>query len=204
MIVEPGATISIIGGGWSIGLLGKRRSRIPGRWLGVNDSYLRMSCEFGLTMDRLWLEHRFREVCETGMPFWARKAACANIEPPHFLTRFDNDHTSTAPSLVDGVLNGTNSGMCAINLALQWRPRRILLWGFDLCRSPHNGRAYWFDDYPWAKPGGATSSGKYAEWSRQYANMVALADLQGCELLNCSPASKLLGIKKINPEEVLN
>jgi hypothetical protein len=94
--------------------------------------------------------------------------------------------------------------MCALNLALQWKPRRILLWGFDLCRNPDNGRAYWFDDYPWAKPGGATTSGKYAEWSRQYANMIALADLQGTELLNCSPVSKLLGVKKINPEEVLN
>jgi hypothetical protein len=58
-----------------------------------------------------------------------------------------------------GVLNGTNSGLCGFNLAYQMRPKQILLFGFDMKRGP-NGEAHWFPDYPWAKPGGATTSGQ--------------------------------------------
>ena len=81
------------------------------------------------------------------------------------LTRVD-DHTSTTLSLEPGVLNGTHSGFCALNLAFHMRPKRLILVGMDMEKGP-NGEHHWFPPYPWA-PNGATTSGKFKVWSDQF------------------------------------
>lgn len=61
-----------------------------------------------------------------------------------------------------GVLNGTNSGLCAVNLAYQMRPKVLRLYGMDLKRGP-KGERHWYPPYPW-NPAKGTSDGTFAKW----------------------------------------
>jgi hypothetical protein len=45
-----------------------------------------------------------------------------------------------------GLRAGSNSGYQALNLAVQWGARMILLLGFDMCAD--GGRTHWFGDHP--------------------------------------------------------
>lgn len=157
-------TVTVLAGGWSA-----RRylDRLPGFVIGVNDAALKAPTHAALSMDRLWAENRWAEIQRRAIPTWLRRAPARAGEDPDWLRIFDCDHTSTTLSDEPGTLNGTHSGFCALNLAYQMRPRRIVLVGLDMSKGPR-GEAHWFPDYPWAKPGGATTSGKFAEWARQF------------------------------------
>lgn len=198
-------TVSVVAGGWSLRELGDPgRARIPGFRIGVNDSCLLAPCDVGLSMDRLWLEHRMARVEHLGKTLWARRTALANIrERPHFVRAFECDHEATEFSDKAGVFNGPNSGHCAFNLAYKMRPKRILLWGFDMNRGP-TGEAYYFDAYPWAKrPSGNTSSGNYASWAEGMSSVALQCAKQGIEVLNCSLSSAIAAFPKVDPWTML-
>ncbi len=201
------STISVIGGGHSAGSL-KNPPRGVGIVIGVNDSMWRSQCAFGVTMDRLWMENRWAEINRrvgqgTLRHIHARHAALKNIrDRPPWLHGFDNDHTSSQMSDEPGRLNGTNSGLCALNLAFQMRPERITLIGFDMNRGP-DGRAYWWQKnaaepgYPWAKPGGATTGGKYKEWAAQFAQFAQACRRERIQVINASPTSAITEFPKV-------
>lgn len=201
-------TISVLGGGWSAGLIDRRR--LPGLVIAVNDSALKAPCRIAVTMDRLWSEARIgtlRALYVHGQleEAYIRAAAGKNLilDPKRdaFVTLFENDHTSVDLAEQAGTLNGTNSGVCAINLAYQKRPGRIVLFGFDMNRSPE-GRAYWYDDYPWS-PGGATKAGKYRVWASEMALIAKACAAAGVKVFNASPTSEISAFPKIDPKEVL-
>lgn len=159
--------ISIIAGGWSVRQIDL--SKVPGTIIGVNDSAIHARCDLIVSMDRLWTEYRFPQLRELRRPTWLRRSAVQNVEKKFpWLKIFECDHESTEFTDAPDMLNGTNSGFCAFNLAYQLRPATILLFGFDMKRGP-NAEAYWFEPYPWVNNGGATSSRKYADWSKQFA-----------------------------------
>jgi hypothetical protein len=151
-------TISVVAGGWSVSQI--ELARIPGTIIAINDSAIHLPrFDIVVSMDRLWTEYRWAELRRLQRPAHIRRAAMKSMpgEKWPWLRLFDCDHTSPVFTDQVGVLNGTNSGLCGFNLAYQMRPRKILLFGFDMKRGP-NGEAHWFPDYPWAKPGGATTS----------------------------------------------
>ncbi len=194
--------VSVLAGGWSVS--GLDLSRLPGFVIAANDSGVRApKVDAVVTMDRLWMEYRWPRLCELGRPTWARPAALKNITSrPNWLKVFDCDWQSAEFSDDPAILNGTNSGGCALNLAYQLRPKRVVLFGFDMGRSPKTGRAYWHDDYPW-RPGGGTSPGKYAEWARQFGPAARAFAAAGIEVLNASPASRIAAFPKVDAQSVL-
>jgi hypothetical protein len=134
--------------------------------IGVNQSFINIDeCHCGITMDRLWFEHNFNAINESGKPFFVRPGAAKNLGPdlPKNITLFDCN-VSHEMSFEKNTINGTSSGMCALNLALKMDCAKIYLLGFDMHRQ--NG-VYWHNHYSWASQGG-TSSGKYKEWTRQF------------------------------------
>ena len=200
-------TISVLGGGWSAGLIDK--TRLPHPVIAVNDAALKAPCEIAVTMDRLWFESRFGALrtlwthgrIEAAHVRLAATKGMVLAADDDWVKVFDNDHTSVDMTDEPGRLNGTNSGVCAINLAYQMRPRRIVLFGFDMNRSP-KGDPYWFDPYPWA-PGGATKAGKYQAWAAEFDLIRRACDAAGIEVLNASPTSAITAFPKVKPEEVL-
>lgn len=195
-------TVSVVASGWS--LTDVDVTRIPGVRIGVNDSAWRIGCTWGVTMDRLFLENRIKELSaafENVGGFFYRRGIDKNVSPPSNFIPFDNNHESIEMTGNSNCLNGTNSGLCAVSLAFSLVPRRVLLWGFDMCRNPITGAAYYHDPYPWAKPGGATSNGRYAVWAMEFDRVAAQFKKRGIEVLNASPVSKITAFPKIKPEQ---
>lgn len=196
--------VSIIGGGWSVAKADL--SSAPGLVIGVNDSAIHARCNIAVSMDRLWSEHRWQQL-RVGLRIgslrqvWLRRAAAKNIDQnERDLWLFECSHKSTEFSEHQGTLNGTNSGMCAFNLAYQLRPERIWLYGFDMNRGP-KGRAYWYEPYPWSAKG-ATTSGKYKEWSKQFDDAAAKCKAAGIKVFNVSPTSAITSFEKIAPKDL--
>jgi hypothetical protein len=200
-------TISVIASGWS--LAGIDFDRIPGLRIGVNDSAWRAEAQLGVTMDRLFFEGRHNQLAHafpSSSPramYYRRGIDKGGLAPASWIG-FDCDNTSVEMSrewVPACRLNGLNSGICAINLAFRQDPERVILWGFDMCRSP-DGRAYYHEPYPWA-PTPATKPGKYAEWVPAFHSIAYQFRMAGIDLLNASPASAILGIRKVNPRDLL-
>jgi len=172
--------VTILCGGWSASRFDLQR--LPGWVLGVNDAALHARCDAVLSMDRLWTEHRWERIRDMLVPVWIRRAALKNIQGrPFWLHDFDCDHTTAELSDQPGVLNGTNSGLCALNLAYQMRPRLIRLYGMDLKRGPR-GEHHFYPDYDFKPAGKGTSDGKFAEWRADLARAVAQCRAKGIEV----------------------
>lgn len=182
------AEISILAGGWSARQFDL--ARLPGVVIGVNEGCIQARADIGLTMDRLWAEQRVRLAKEKGIQIWIRRSAMKNIGPSPKIRVFDNDHISTVMTDEHMRLNGTSSGMCALNLAYQLRPDRVYLFGFDCNRSPE-GLAYWHAPHPWAKPVGATGAARYAVWAAEFALIAPQMAMVGIEVLNMSETSAI-------------
>ena len=203
-------TITIIGSGSSA--KGIPFERLPGTKIGVNDAGLLARADIVVSMDRVWSEARWKRLQERQRDTWLRRSAVQNIaiaDAP-WLTVFDNSHIAvvmappTARSEHDApILNGTHSGMCALNLAYRMVPRVIYLVGFDHCRDPKTGAAYWHDPYEWAHPGGATPESKYITWASQYRLIAGQMGRAGIKVFNASPISRITQFTKIKIGKIL-
>lgn len=192
--------ISILGGGWSALMVD--RDHLPGMVVGVNDSGVLVArCDLIVSMDRLWAEYRWPTMLELQRTASIRTAALKNMaERPKWLRPFECDYKSTQFSVESGRLNGTNSGLCAMNWAWRARPKRLYLIGFDMNRSP-NGAAYWYPPYPWTQAEGATKPGKYDQWAREMEHAAAQFKAVGTEVLNVSATSSIEAFRKITPKD---
>ena len=206
-------TVSVVAGGWSFAEVD--HSKLPGLVVAVNGAalHLRRRPEELVTMDRLWIEHSWswlvqqhqREGAEWIMH--ARTSAIRIIDHKElapqmgWIRTFKCNKTTMDLSNREGHLNGNNSGRCAINRAYQLHPRRVLLFGFDMCVSPQ-GRAYWYQHYAWAK--GATGSGPrtYREWAPQFRVAAKQMAKAGIEVLNVSPSSRIDAFKKVSADSL--
>lgn len=199
-----GGQITIVAGGWSVRDVSL--AHLCGQIIGVNDAAFNLPVvDIVVSMDRRWTEYRWGWICRRARSAWLRRSAVQNLDYSQeaaagWLHIFECDHESTRFSDAAGTLNGTNSGLVALNLAYQLRPSRLYLLGFDMCRDRVTGRASWHAPYPWA-PSGATSNGKYATWSKQFSEAAAcFADI-GCDVWNVSPASAITAFAKMSPAE---
>lgn len=198
----------MIASGWSLKNI--NFDKIPGFKIGVNDSAWRAEPELGVTMDRLFLEGRMPQLVEA-FPSYSRRVMYirAGIDKagaaPDRWVQFDCDNTSAAMSTAWAPrcrLNGMNSGICGINLAFRQKPERVILWGFDMCRSAA-GAAYYHEPYPWGAVLGNTTNGKYLEWTKAFADIRRQFDAAGIELINASPGSAIKSLKKVDPSRLL-
>lgn len=198
-LLSEAEDVSVIGGGWSVREV--NLARVPGTVIAVNDAaLLAPRVDAAVSMDRLWTEHRWKKLRGLEALAYIRRSALQNIaERPPWLVPFENDHTATLPSAEPGVLNGTNSGLCAVNLAYQLRPRRILLFGFDMSRGP-KGESYWYPPYPWASPRGGTSDGRYREWAEQFEPTAQACRIAGIAVFNVSRGA-IDAFPRIDPKE---
>lgn len=198
--------ISVIGGGWSMTEVD--HMKIPGEKIAVNDALIHLRCriDYVLSMDRLWTENRWPHLELLHRPTFVRPGCLKNIPKPvpYWLNVFGCDINSTYFNDDTHILNGRNSGACAINLAFVLNPRKIYLFGFDMCRSPE-GNAYWYPPYPWAAQHGdkgATSVKRYQEWVSDFAHYAQQFKQAGIEVVNVSKHSKILAFPQVSPEEV--
>lgn len=197
-----GLQITVVAGGWSVRDISL--AHLCGQIIGVNDAACHLpAVDIVVSMDRRWTEYRWRWLCRRARTAWLRRSAVQNLDYSRevaagWLHVFECDHESTRFSDVLGRLNGTNSGLVALNLAYQLQPSRLYLLGFDMCRD--RARASWHAPYPWA-PSGATSNGKYAAWAKQFHEAADCFAGIGCDVWNVSPASAITAFPKMTAAE---
>ena len=95
-------------------------------------------------------------------------------------------------------LNG-NSGAQAINLAMVFGSRRVLLVGFDM-KAGADGRAHWFGQHP----PHLVQMQLYREWMHHLGKAVPDADKRGVAIINCTPGSALDVFRRGDLLEELN
>lgn len=196
-------SVIVICGGWSVSQYDVADLRERGYVIGVNESSVLFHCNEGITMDRLWAEHRFHQYIETRVgDLWVRQAAAKNLQRSPRLRTFKCDHESCSMSYADGILNGTNSGMVALNRALRLAETRCYVFGLDMQKGP-NGEPYHHPPYEWADPKGATKPGKYKSWEPGFLHVMAHYMKSGVRLVQVNNRSAVRAIPSISYEQFL-
>jgi hypothetical protein len=91
-----------------------------------------------------------------------------------------------------GIYTGQNSGYQAINVAVLYGCRLIILVGYDMRAGEVRGtngvefRHHWFGEHPWR-----TEPGTYLYFRQEFARMAPTAALNGIRILNATPGSAL-------------
>lgn len=196
--------VSVIAGGPSA--RGVNFKSLPGIKIGVNESGLADGVDIICSMDRIWVEMRWARMVELNRLAFIRRNAVQNIKDrPEWLDLFDCDHTSTTPA-VDTMFeraNGTNSGMCAVDLAMAMiestpepirAAKQIVLVGFDMGGT---GLGHWHEPYHWTKPQGGTSVGKFTQWARQFGSIAKRCQDLQIQVINASPSSAIPDFKRV-------
>lgn len=190
-------TAIVIAGGWSVSQYDVADLRGPDRIvIGVNESSVLLQCDVALSMDRLWTEHRWHRYFTTRTgELWIRRGADKSLPYHPRRRQFECDHGSFVMSDQPGVLNGSNSGMCALNYAFQLKPQRLYLFGFDMQRGP-KGQPYWHKTYEW-RPEGATKPGKYRDWVPQFDCVATQFKRAGIDVKQVNNRSMIKAFPKI-------
>lgn len=82
---------------------------------------------------------------------------------------------------------GANSGYQALNLALHFGARRVLLLGFDM--QPTNGRLHWHPDHPTGLNN--PDETRFALWNANFGTVRPDLEKAGVEVVNCSRETAL-------------
>jgi hypothetical protein len=194
--------VVVLAGGWSVSQfpgfrdkLGRLRSRYE--FMAVNDSAYHMPPHVMVSMDRVWSEHRYPMMMDrlvsmkvTWPVMWFREGIFRNIPAPTgpHVRYFRCDISADAPlSHTVGWLNGGNSGICALNLALQGKPKRVFMLGFDMQRGPQ-GQHHWYD-CSWTAH--KSSAKALDNWSKRFEGINLQFSREGIELVNVTNYSAI-------------
>jgi hypothetical protein len=166
-----------------------------GRVIGVNDASIHAAVHMALTMDRLWLEYRYKQLkflmdCNKLEGVWARAGTTQNIPEWQDLgfVWFERANTD---DFTHGLrnLNGSSSGTAAINLALSMGAEKIYLLGFDM--KMRGEKRYWYPSYPWITYSGGTKPGVYNSWAKRFRHIRNQCHARGSRLINVTHDSAI-------------
>ncbi len=95
---------------------------------------------------------------------------------------------------------GANGGYQAINLAVHFGAKRIILLGYDMKSGP-DGQMHHHAAHP--KPMNNPSAGNFARWIKAFGTMEPDLNRAGVEVINCTENSALDCFPKARLEDVL-
>ncbi len=174
-----GETAVCLAGGPSLTQADVDACRGRARVIAVNDAYrLAPWADVLYACDYQWWRWHDGVPSFTG-PKYAIDARARKYPGVHLLQNTGTDGIESSPS---GLRTGRNSGYQAINLAIHFGVRRILLLGYDLQRT--GGRSHWFGDHPHGQPSLGLFIPAFVALSK------TLRDL-GVEIINCSRETAL-------------
>ena len=162
--------VIVLAAGPSVRELNLRELETRGHLIAVNGASLYTKPHVAFTMDRLITQHCFPIWKIQGVPeIWLRRGVAKNVVPTGNTTQFEHEGKDSHLRMTfeHGKLNGSNSGTCAFNLALQRATKRIFLIGYDLIRFKHDCEPYWYPPFAWNTAGGS-KDGNLREWAEEY------------------------------------
>lgn len=176
-----------------------------GHLVGVSGSAMYAKVAVALTMDRLVAEYCYPIWKIQGVPdIWIRRSEARNLGVLHSNVHlFANSNAKHALMTMEAdTLNGDNSGMCALNYALQRRPERVFLLGFDMARIAPKDSPYWHPAYPWNPAGGSTDR-RLAEWAEEFQLASTAFKAFGIEVYNVNHRSRITAFPVISFKDFL-
>lgn len=197
--------VSVVAGGWSFNQCD--HLKLPGLVIAVNDAAYYMESrrpDHIVSMDRMWTEHRLAFLRLHKKETHIRFSACKNIpwfelQAEGWFTTFNNTNSGVPFNETPEVLNGANSGACALNLAYTMKPEQLFLFGFDMNAGP-DGNAYWYPPYPWSHHKGG--KGNYTQWALDMENYAKQFVAIGCSVCNVSKTSAIKSWPRVSPKDV--
>ncbi len=96
--------------------------------------------------------------------------------------------------------SGGNSGFQALNLAVQFGARGILLIGFDV---QDRGGAHWYGRNNWIGANNP-SNDNFSRWQKSFANAAGLLSAMDVQVVNAAPYSALRCFKKNSIDAALS
>ncbi len=200
----PGKTVVCIAGGPSLNLphvrltaIARRKDRI--RVVAINDAvYPAWWADVLYACDhRWWLKHE-------GVPgFRGLKVSISNARGHlreftdiQFVENTGTDGIDTSPT---GIRTGSNGGYQAINLALHFGAKRIVLLGYDM-KFGDEGKTHWFGDHDDWKLKERTVENVFIP---KYAALAKAFRKLDVEILNATPDSALTVFEKVKLESVI-
>jgi len=177
-VLCPGGTVVCLGGGPS--LVAEDVDYCHGKAVvvAINDAHrLAPWADCLYSSDQRWWE-AYRGVPE----FQGLKVGIHPLVPgPDWkVTVLRNTGTAGLELTPTGLRTGQNSGAAAINLAVHFGARRILLLGYDMGRT--NGQAHWFGNHP----DRLRADSPFPAFIQRFRQMVDPLKQLGIEVINCS------------------
>lgn len=149
--------------------------------------------------DGAWWQHRSGLPKFTGQKFAWDRHVCDRY-PDLIRVRIEDkkcDLLLTHEPLSIG--SGGNSGFQALNLAVQFGTRRIILVGFDMTDRPG---AHWYGRNLWAGANNPTED-NFRRWRAAFAAAEPVFKDIGCDVVNVSPFSELKCFRRSTIESAL-
>ena len=200
--MEKAGTVVLIGGGPSLTPAQVERCRGRARVVAINSAvYLAPWADALYFCDAQW----YRWHKETVKNFKGTKVTLENRElaaelPGLVCMRQDGGKDGPIEGLceeADGLRTGRNSGYQAINLAVHWGARIIILLGYDM-KPAADGRVHWHAEHPVA-----TAPTTPPQFSPHFRSLVAPLARRGVAVLNATPGSALDAFPHVCLEEAL-
>jgi hypothetical protein len=191
----PGGVVVCLGGGPSLHSEDVDACRGKATVIAVNDAWrLAPWADALIASDAAWWSH-YR-----GVPGFTGLKVC--VQPgadrwPGVMVLRNTGHAGieTDPT---GLRTGRNTGAAAINLAVHFGARRILLLGYDM-EAKDERHSHWFGAHPQGLRGGSP----YALFREMFATMVGPLRAAGVEVINCSRQTALTCFPRRTLAEVL-
>lgn len=191
----PGGTVLCIGGGPSLTVadLDLARPHVNAS-IAINNAYQVAPWATALYAAdaRWWAWHKEGIKTFPGLKFSVSTEA--KIHGVQILRQCGDTGLSNVP---DGLCTGRNSGYQAIDLAVHFGAKRILLLGYDLQVGP-KGEQHWHGDHP------NKSRSAYDIFKVKFKTLVPPLTARGIEVLNCSRRTALDVFPKVPLEQALS
>jgi hypothetical protein len=183
-----GGTAVLIGGGPSLNqdqldLVGEAKRAGKVHVIAINNAYqVAPWADVLYASDGQWWRWHYEESCGFG-GLRVTRSRRAKLDHPDLIWIEGEPHGNGLSKRQDSIANGELSGFQAINLAVNYGAKKILLLGFDM-RTVGN-QAHWHGDHP---------NGQRTFWPNripQFRNLVPDLQERGAEVVNCTPGSAL-------------
>lgn len=176
----PGETVVCIGGGPSLTPDDVDFVRGKARVIAINNAYqlapwadVLYACD-----DKWWRWHK--GVADFEGLTYSMKQAARRWNPKVQIVR-NAGESGLELNPGRGLKTGRNSGYQAINLAVHFGARRILLLGYDM----RGGAKHWFGEHP------DRSKPPFSSCIRLFQTLVKPLNALGIEVVNCTPGTSL-------------
>jgi len=193
-------TVAIIGTGASLKQEDIDALFGAGHVIVVNDAHLLCPwADILYAADRAWWQHHSyvqefageRWTQNRTHKAWPTEAADAGL---NVVVSRGGTHISLDPTYITA---GSNSGFQALNLAVLFGAKEILLLGIDC--SIVNGKSHWFGDHP----GKLNRKSPYNIFRQAFIDSAPLLTACGVKVINCSELSPLPCFEKMSVTEAL-